>query len=109
MAELMTGLPRGVGELRMSTGLLKTWLALSVDGARLAFETQQVIGLRLMKIAAGGAAAQAEVTRMITEKAFASAEAAATVATGGSARKVVRRYRTRVKANARRLSRRKQK
>jgi hypothetical protein len=42
---------------------------------------------------------------MMTEKAFASAEAMTTVATGGSARKVVRRYRTRVKANARRLSR----
>ena len=93
----------------MNTGLLKTWLALSADGARLAFETQQVIGLRLMKIAAGGAVGQAEVTRMFTEKAFASAEAATTMAMGGSARKVVRGYRTRVKANARRLSRRKRK
>ena len=93
----------------MNTGLFKTWLALSADNARLAFETHQVIGLRMMKIAAGGAAAQAEVTRMFTEKAFASAEAATTVAFGGSARKVVRRYRTRVKANARRLSRRKRK
>jgi hypothetical protein len=91
----------------LNTSLLKTWLALTADGARLAFETQQVIGLRLMRIAAGGAAAQAEMTRMVTEKAFACGEAATTLALGGSARKVVRGYRTRVKANARRLSRRK--
>jgi hypothetical protein len=91
----------------MTRGWLKTWLALSADNARLAFEAQQVIALRMMKIAAGGAAAQAEVTRMVSEKAFACGEAAATVAFGGSARKVVRGYRTRVKANARRLSRRK--
>jgi hypothetical protein len=86
--------------------MLRTWLAMTADGARLAMEAQQVIGLRLLRIAAGGAAAQAEITRMMTEKAFASAEAMTTVAMGGSARKVVRRYRTRVKANARRLSRR---
>ena len=93
----------------MNSGGLKTWLALGADNARLAFEAQQVIGLRMMKIAAGGAAAQAEVTRMITEKTFASAQAATTLAFGGSARKVVRGYRTRVTANARRLSRRKRK
>jgi hypothetical protein len=69
-------------------------------------EAQRVIGLRLMKIAAGGAGAQNEVSRMVAEKVTAFAEAATTLATGGSARKVVRRYRTRVKANARRLSRR---
>ena len=61
----------------MNTGLLKTWLALSADSARLAFEAQQVIALRMMKIAAGGAAAQAEITRMFSEKAFAGGEAAA--------------------------------
>jgi hypothetical protein len=44
---------------------------------------------------------------MVTEKTAAFAEAAMTLAMGGSARKVVRRYRTHVKANARRLSRRK--
>jgi hypothetical protein len=93
----------------MTRGWLKTWLALSADNARLALEAQQVIGLRMMKLAAGGAAAQAEMTRMFTEKAFAGGEAAATLAFGGSARKVVRGYRTRVKANRRRLSRRKRK
>jgi hypothetical protein len=91
----------------MTHGWLKTWLSLGADNARLAFEARQVIGLRMMRIAAGGAAAQAEMTRMVTEKAFACGEAATTLARGGSARKVVRGYRTRVKANARRLSRRK--
>ena len=86
--------------------MFRTWLALTTDAARLAMEAQQVVGLRLLRIAAGGVAAQTEATRMCTEKAFASAEAMASVATGGSARKIVRRYRTRVKANARRLSRR---
>jgi hypothetical protein len=92
----------------MTRGWLKTWLALSADNARLALEAQQVIGLRMMKLAAGGAT-QAEMTRMFTEKASAGGEAAATLAFGGSARKVVRGYRTRVKANRRRLSRRKRK
>ena len=87
--------------------MFKTWFALTADGVRLAIEAQQVIGLRVLRIAAGGATAQAEITRMMTEKAFASAEAVTTVAMGGSARKVMRRYRTRVKANVRRLSRRK--
>jgi hypothetical protein len=39
------------------------------------------------------------------EKTTALAEAATTLATGGSPRTVVRRYRTHVKANERRLSR----
>jgi hypothetical protein len=91
----------------LEIGMLRTWLALTADGAQFALETQQVIGLRVLRIAAGGAAAQAEMARMMTEKAFASAEAMTTVAMGGSARKVLRRNRTRVKANARRLSRRK--
>jgi hypothetical protein len=42
---------------------------------------------------------------MMTEKIAAAAEAAVTLGLGGSGRKVVRRYRTRVRANARRLSR----
>jgi hypothetical protein len=85
--------------------MFNTWFALSAHAAQLGIETQHVIGLRLMKIAAGGAPAQAEVTRMVTEKISAFAEAAATLAMGGSPQKIVRRYRTHVKANARRLSR----
>ena len=85
--------------------MFNTWFALSAHTAQLCIETQHVIGLRLMKIAAGGAPAQAEVTRMVNEKISAFAEAAATFAMGGSPEKIVRRYRTHVKANVRRLSR----
>jgi hypothetical protein len=42
---------------------------------------------------------------MVTEKGAAFAEAAATLATGGSMKKVVRRVRSRVGQNRRRLSR----
>ena len=41
---------------------------------------------------------------MVSEKMAAFAEAAATLATGGSTRKVIRRYRHYVRANERRLS-----
>jgi hypothetical protein len=85
--------------------IFKTWFGLTLDAVLLGFETQRVMGLRLAKIAAGGPAAQVEAQRMVMEKTAALAEAATTLATGGSARKVVRRYRTHVKANERRLSR----
>jgi hypothetical protein len=87
--------------------MLKTWFDLTLNAAFLGMETQRVVGLRLMKLAAGGAAAQTEAQLMVTEKVAAFAEAATTLATGGSAGKVIRRYRHHVKANERRLSRRK--
>jgi hypothetical protein len=62
-----------------------------------------VIGLRLIKIAGGGPTAQTEAVCMITEKVTAAA-ALRTWSTGGSGRRIVRRYRARVKANKRRLT-----
>ena len=85
--------------------MFKSWFGLTLDAVLLDFETQRVIGLRLAKIAPGGPAAQVEAHRMVMEKTTALAEAATTLATGGSPRTVVRRYRTHVKANERRLSR----
>ena len=85
--------------------MLGSWLNLMTQATRLGVETQQVVALRLLKVASGGPAAQTEVARMMTEKIAAAAEAAATLGLGGSSRKVVRRYRTRIRANARRLSR----
>jgi hypothetical protein len=70
---------------------------LTAEGARLGIEAQQVIGLRVVRIAAGGSEAQNEMVWMVTEKLAAFTEAAATLATGGSTQKVVRRYRARVK------------
>jgi hypothetical protein len=86
---------------------LRPWWKLSTDLALAGFEAQRVIALRLMKLAAGGPAADREARKMVTEKIAASAEAAATLATGGSPQAVLRRYRTIMRANTKRLSRRK--
>ena len=86
--------------------MFNPWLRLTLDATMLGLEAQQVIGLRLVRLAAGGAVAQAEAQRMVTEKGAAFVEAATTLATGGSAQKVVRRYRSHVRANNRRLTRR---
>jgi hypothetical protein len=76
-------------------------------------EACTVVGLRLMKLALGGAAANAEIQRMIGEKsaAFAAAQiAVATSLVAGKAHlapaRAVAVYRRRVRANRRRLSRR---
>jgi hypothetical protein len=82
------------------------WFKLAFDTALLGFEAQQVVGLRLARLAGGGAVAQAEAQRMVAEKGAAFVEAATTLATGGSAEKVIRRYRSHVRANTRRLTRR---
>jgi hypothetical protein len=87
----------------------KTWLGASLDLALFGMEMQRVIALRLLTLAGGGAAAQREANRMVAEKGAAFAEAAMTLAMGGSHKKVARRYRTHVRANARRLSRRRRK
>ena len=79
---------------------------LGMDATMLAFESQRVIGMRLMMLSAGGAAAQAEAQRMVTEKVAAAGEAAMMMATGASTAKVVAGYRRKVRANARRLSKR---
>jgi hypothetical protein len=75
---------------------------LTLDTALLAMEAQTVIGMRLSQIAMGRGTA-AETQLMVTEKMLALVEAAGTVAMGGSAHKVVRGYRKRVRANVRRL------
>ena len=54
------------------------------DATMLSLESQHVIGLRLMKLAAGGKNAQAEASRMVTEKFAASMAAAVTLMCGGS-------------------------
>jgi hypothetical protein len=79
-------------------------MRLTMDAAMLAVEAQSVIAMRLTQIALGrGTAAEAQL--MVTEKMLALAEAATTVATGGSARKVITGYRKKVRANGRRLRR----
>jgi hypothetical protein len=90
------------------------WFLLACDAAQLGFEAQTVIALRLVRLATGGASAWPEVQRMVSEKAAAVVDAhVATI--GGTvtghksaqvAKKVLRIYKKRVRANKRRLSRR---
>ncbi len=85
--------------------MLVPWLRLASNTALLAMEAQTVIGLRLSQIVLGRGSI-AENQLMVTEKVSALAEAATTVATGGSPQKVVKGYRKKVQANTRRLKRR---
>ena len=70
----------------------------------LAVEAQRVIELRLVRIAWGGAEAQAEMVSMVGEKVVAAMEAANTFMTGGTHGQVIARYRELVADNTRRLS-----
>ncbi|TXN64538.1 hypothetical protein [Methylobacterium sp. WL6] len=83
-----------------------SWFKLGMDATMLAFESQQVIGMRLMMLSAGGAVGQAEAQRMVTEKVVAAGEAALMMASGASTAKVLAGYRRKVRANALRLSKR---
>ncbi len=84
--------------------LFANWMKIAGDAAMLGIETHQVMHLRMMKLFAGGPKAQSEALRMVTEKTTALAEATMTLARGGSAQRVMRRYRTHVRTNQRRLS-----
>jgi hypothetical protein len=70
----------------------------------LAFESGNVIGLRMMKMMSGGSGAHNEATLMVMEKVHAMLEASASLMSGGTATSVVDRYREHVAANAKRLS-----
>src|SRR5262249_35355969 len=85
------------------------WFGLT-DAFAFAVACQQVVALRLMRIARGGTTAQHEMTRMVTEKAAAAAQAqlaaAHGLAPGGPAKAAVKAaavYRRAVHANGRRL------
>lgn len=78
--------------------------------AWLALESQQVIALRLMKLATGGPAATREAHRMVAEKVAAVQNAGGMVASAmargasdGGSDAVVRMLRQRVRANRKRL------
>ena len=90
--------------------MLNNWIAFSWEAARLGWEAQSVILLRMMKL---GAPSRVEAHRMVQEKIAAVGEAvtaaASAAASAGSpstaARKVLRVYKKRVRSNKRRLSR----
>ena len=71
--------------------------------AQLGVESAQVIWLRSLLLAAGGARAQKEVALMTSEKIAAAFEAYSGSMLGASPERVLLGYRKRVRANARRL------
>lgn len=79
------------------------FMKMGLDLTMLAIESQQVIALRLAKFAMGGPSATREANRMVSEKAVAAVEAGLHLATGGAPHKVVRSYRSKVRANRDRL------
>jgi hypothetical protein len=95
------------------SSLLHPWAAW-IEGWLFAAEAQWVIALRAMRLAAGGAAATREAQRMIFEKVVANAQAQVAavmaLAAGGEiarmARDGGRPYRRAVRANRKRLTRR---
>ena len=87
------------------------WLRIGLDAWALGMEASSVIGLRTLKLAAGGAAAEAEARRMVSEKLDAAVALQTKALTGalgfggaGAAAKTIAHYRRRVRANRRRLS-----
>ena len=85
--------------------MLFGWWMTGMDMAMQGLEAQGVIAQRMAMLALGGPAAQAEAQLMVTEKMLAAGEAALMLAAGASNGKVIRSYRRKVQANARRLSR----
>jgi hypothetical protein len=87
------------------------WFGIGLDAWRLGLEASTVIGLRTMKIAAGGPAGQAEAERMMSEKIEAAMALQAKALTGGlgitpasAAARTLAHYGRKVKANRRRLA-----
>jgi hypothetical protein len=55
--------------------MLNPWLSLGFKAFQLGDEAQSVIALRVLRMAGGGARAEAEATRMVTEKVLAAGAA----------------------------------
>ena len=87
------------------------WLRIAMDAWSLSLEASSVIGLRTLKIAAGGAAGQAETRLMVAEKIDAGLDLHTKAMTGAlgfdattAASKTLSHYRRKVRANRRRLT-----
>jgi hypothetical protein len=91
---------------------LNPWVVLTMRAFQLSWEAQNVIALRMWRLASGDASGQAELNRMVVEKITAAAEAqvaaAAALMNGHKdhviAGKALTVYKNRVRANRRRLS-----
>jgi hypothetical protein len=58
--------------------MFNPWLSLGLKAFQVGLEAQSVIALRMLRLAAGGARAQAEVNRMVIEKIVAAGKAQVT-------------------------------
>ena len=86
------------------------WVGLAWDSWALGLEASSVVGLRSLRIAAGGASGAAEARRMVSEKIEAAVAWQTLVLTGGrgvtapaAAAKTLKHYGRKVRANRRRL------
>ena len=94
--------------------MFNPWFSVIFKTMQLGFESQNVIALRMMRFATGGATASTEARHMIADKIVAGVEAqavaASSIASGHKdtvvAGKILRVLKKRVRANKRRLSRR---
>ncbi len=92
--------------------MINPWLALGFQAARLTFEAQTVIMLRMMRVAGGGEGGAREMREMVPDKLEALAEAGAAMASASMAgdnfpevaNRVMKVYEKRVGRNRRRLS-----
>ena len=89
------------------------WSRIGFNAWSLGIEASSVIALRLLKIAAGGAAGEAEARRMVDEKIKAGLDLQTMALTGAlgltpheAATKTLAHYRRKVRANRRRLAKR---
>jgi hypothetical protein len=93
--------------------LRNPWFDAGLQAWLLGLEASSVIALRILRMAAGGVAAEAEVHRMVSEKIEAGLALQALVLTGGlgltphtAAVRTMAHYGRKVRANKRRLSKR---
>jgi hypothetical protein len=94
--------------------MLNPWFALTFKAIQLGIDAQNVMTLRMMRLASGGTGARNEMTRMVIEKATAAAEVRwrqlerpwQDIRITFIAGKALNAIRKRVGANRRRLSRR---
>lgn len=87
------------------------WLGIGFDMWTLGMESASVIGLRTMKLAQGGAAAEREAELMVSEKLSTAFDVQMSLMTGGfglnpatATRKAVGQYAKKVRANRKRLA-----
>lgn len=78
-------------------------MSIFIDAVVIAYKSPIVIGKRLFKFVKGSPSAPVEATRMVGEKVELAAVSASRIGSGRSIGRIVKSYRPRVEANARRL------